>query len=146
MILEKIDECFRCKKKEKLKYCKKCMIATYCSKKCQKKDWKKIHKNNCMEYNKNVMKKLQVYLERKTDFISKISYNNNILTITSTSHMVENDFDKYISSNVLFTNFDLWNKAKSNIDKLKLDCFILSIEDKKKLNNIGIEIIDFCDF
>ena len=43
--------CFLCLEPSKLK-CSKCLTIQYCSKECQKKDWK-IHKNNCKDNNCN---------------------------------------------------------------------------------------------
>eukprot|EP01084_Bolivina_argentea_P248434 415577_1 len=39
--------CCYCKKKGKLKSCTGCMVQMYCSILCQKKDWKKKHRNKC---------------------------------------------------------------------------------------------------
>jgi hypothetical protein len=41
--------CFLCLEPSKLK-CSRCLTIQYCSKECQKKDWK-IHKNNCKDNN-----------------------------------------------------------------------------------------------
>ena len=39
--------CSHCGRKGKLKCCTGCMTAVYCSKRCQKRDWKKSHRKNC---------------------------------------------------------------------------------------------------
>ena len=43
--------CFLCLQPSKLK-CSRCLTIQYCSKECQKQDWK-VHKNNCKDNNSN---------------------------------------------------------------------------------------------
>merc|ERR1712232_688999 len=40
-------KCSHCGKKGKLFCCTACMLAVYCSKSCQKKDWKADHSQHC---------------------------------------------------------------------------------------------------
>ena len=55
------EECFGVKKvcwccfleKEKLNFCSICKTAVYCSKECQKKDWKPQHKHECSVFEKS---------------------------------------------------------------------------------------------
>ena len=43
------DKCWTCgKESDRLKSCAKCKIACYCSRKCQKEDWRFIHKEVCV--------------------------------------------------------------------------------------------------
>ena len=44
--------CWKCQKEEtQLKTCARCKVSKYCSKQCQKSDWKEIHKIVCLEPN-----------------------------------------------------------------------------------------------
>ena len=46
--IRKLDDCFWCGQKEsKLSCCSQCCVTLYCSKRCQKKDWK-THKLICL--------------------------------------------------------------------------------------------------
>jgi hypothetical protein len=38
-----------CDKTERLKLCRSCMVISYCSPECQKRDWKSRHKQQCKE-------------------------------------------------------------------------------------------------
>jgi len=46
-------DCLQKNNDHKLKICKKCRVVYYCSRHCQKVDWKETHKNQCLKlYNK----------------------------------------------------------------------------------------------
>ena len=51
--LSMIKECYYCREKsKKLKLCKRCRKAKYCSKNCQKNDWNlRNHKHECVKFN-----------------------------------------------------------------------------------------------
>merc|ERR1712129_358941 len=46
-------ECSYCGKNGKLFCCTSCMSQLYCSKSCQKRDWKDEHRNSCTKGNNN---------------------------------------------------------------------------------------------
>ena len=41
-----LNVCVYCKKPDAQMKCEACLQRTYCDKKCQKKDWKTVHKKN----------------------------------------------------------------------------------------------------
>lgn len=45
------EECNKCKKKEDLKMCEGCHRAAYCSRECQKQDWRVFHQFYCKHLN-----------------------------------------------------------------------------------------------
>ena len=69
-----MKSCLMCKK-EDAKTCSRCHMVSYCSKKCQKLDWKR-HKIECNDSNKN----------REKD-----PNNENIKLKSETSHISNND-------------------------------------------------------
>ena len=43
----RLKVCAYCKKPGAMNKCEACLQRTYCDKKCQKKDWKTVHKKQC---------------------------------------------------------------------------------------------------
>lgn len=144
-MLEKKKECFKCiKKTENLKYCFNCRIASYCSKDCQINDWIN-HKKVCKKYCKKVSKNLVKYL-KNLDCVKEITIKNKILRITSTTHIIEHDFDKFIPTNKILQNISLWKQARGCIKQVTLDCFTTNKDDERIFNSMGINLLDVCSF
>ena len=119
-------KCSKCETTENLQLCGKCRSHSYCSKRCQKKDWKKGHMDIC---EKSVCEKedyliipdsianLISFLKEKSQNISSVLYDEGVLRITSTTCPLENESEELVSSNILMDH--LWWIALPYIKEVK---------------------------
>jgi hypothetical protein len=94
------NECLSCgKETKKLLKCSKCKIVKYCSRECQKIDWKK-HKKKCVNVNSSI-----------SSLFSKLPNDDNTIVKQSNSHLVEDGINKKCLLSLL--SFDELNSIQS---------------------------------
>ena len=66
--------CLNIKPIEKRLRCSKCKLRTYCSRECQKEDWKKEHKNRCIPVSDATMCNLKTIQKMNSIFLTIIEH------------------------------------------------------------------------
>lgn len=123
--IRRCQYCF--KTDEKLSKCSRCKVVHYCSKECQKQDWKihKVYCNSCKEGSKEDKRKhrelyntiLEYYTLHKDD---SIVFSDNISQYWMVSDDYENE-EKYTLTESSQHEYNEWCEKTNNIDEMCAD-------------------------